>query len=62
MQTVSEFAILYLKTGACFGFGFGALAQCFKLSQDWTLKHSLIITLGWPVLTAMLIWSYRNKP
>ncbi len=61
LEAVSEFAILYLKTGACFGFGWGALAQCFPISQDWKLKHSLILTVGWVPLTVMLIMSYRDE-
>ncbi len=51
LEIISEWSTIYFKVGACFGFGIGAIAQCFKgLSRPWTLGTAIIITALWPLM------------
>jgi cytochrome c biogenesis protein CcdA len=51
LETVSEFAILYLKVGAILGFGLGTVAQFLPQTRErWGLYASVVLTLFWPFI------------
>ncbi len=61
LEIISEWSTIYFKLGACFGFGFGALAQIYKdTARRWTLVTCIILTLVWPWMFVEA-WTGRKK-
>ena len=48
LEALPELASIYLKIGACFGFGIGAACQIFTPETKWTSADILINTFLWP--------------